>query len=268
MATAFEAVLVGGDGEHLAAVASAVEEEVRRLESLLSRFDPASDITRLNRAPAGRHVRLDPEVWALFAACETHRVATGGYFDVTAGGPVRRGQRLGLDSATSTVWRTYPEVRVDLGGVGKGYALDRAAALLRQFHITAAVLNAGTSSVLALGGPWPVGVRDPGGDADAPPIGRIKLADCGFSCSAARHPGQATSDIVNPLTRRPLAGRAACVVVAPDATAAEVFSTALLAMGRGPAARYLEGKRPPGVRAAWVEPDPGPARLDWLTEPP
>lgn len=263
MGTVFEAFLAGGDLAHLEAVAATVEDEVRRLEAVLSAFDPASEVYRLNREAVARAVRVSVELWELLAACEQYRERTDGMFDITAGSDPGTGllpTRLTLDRADRTVRYASPGVRVDLGGIGKGYALDRAGELLRRFAVENALLHGGTSSVLAVGShPRPVDVRNPAADG-VTPLGRVELAGRGLSCSAARHPGQEVSDIRDPTTCRPVAGNSACVVLAPTATGAEVLSTALLGMGRTRAITYLDRTSWPNARIAWVT----ESRLEWL----
>jgi thiamine biosynthesis lipoprotein len=262
MGTAFELFLVGEDAEHLEAVSAAVEDEVRRLESALSVFDPAGEGYRVNRTAAERPVRVDVELWELLALCEQYRARTDGAFDITACSEVaalRVPDRLIFDPDNRTVRFATAGVRIDFGGIAKGYALDRAGALLQHFGITNALLNGGTSSLLACGdSPWPVDVRDPAAQ-DRPPVGRVMLVNQAFSCSAVRHPGQAVSDVRDPATGTPLAGRAACVVLAPSATTAEALSTALLGMGRERAIAYLERNPWPDARAAWV----ADGHLEW-----
>jgi thiamine biosynthesis lipoprotein len=259
MGTRFELFLTGQghDREHLEAVAGDVLEEIGRLDCLLSRFDPRSEIARINREAAGRLIRVDREVFGLLEKCEEARRLTAGYFDVTAS---HKGEARALHLATEscTVRFSGPDVFIDLGGIGKGYALDRAREIMLRFGVTCGLLHGGTSSVLAIGTPhgtdgWPVAVRDPlmlMGE----PVAQLKLADRGLSCSAVRHPGQHQSDVVNPLTGDPLNGDAVCVVLAANATDAEILSTALLAMGREQAVDYLAEWPDTGVEAGWYEP--------------
>ena len=269
MGTFFEAFLIGDDGEHLEAVAAAVLDEVSRLDRLLSRFDQAAEVARVNREAGRRPVRVDADLWDILCRCEEHRRATHGFFDVTAAPAGRGGDALLLDAERRTVRLARPGAFIDLGGFAKGYALDRAAEILRRFGVRSALLNGGTSSLLAVGrGPdgaaWPVAVRDPSGGDDAAPVARLLLADKGFSCSAALRPGQAVSDVIAP-DGGPLTGQAACVVVAPTAADAEALSTACLVMGKDRARRYVEGRAGPGVSVGWIDPADGP-RLDWLKE--
>lgn len=245
MNTRFDVFLYGDDEQHLEAVAVAVLEEILRLDGTLSRFDPRSEIARVNREAGKAAVRVDRELFALLETCEQARQATNGFFDVTQGGG------LELDENACTVRLAGSDARIDLGGIGKGYALDRGREILRRFHVTNALLQGGTSSVLAVGDEaWPIDLRHPI-NPDAI-VGRIELANRGLSCSAARHNDRQASDVVNPLTGAPLVGDDACVVLAENATEAEIFSTALLAMGREAAELYL-AKR--DLTVGWIDAD-------------
>ena len=251
MGTRFEVFLQGEDQEHLEAVAVAVCEEIQRLDAALSRFDPRSEIARINREAAKKPVRVDRELFALLETCEQARQQTNGYFDVTRGG-------WELDAANNAVRLTSAETQIDLGGVGKGYALDRGREILRQFRIADALLQGGTSSVLAVGDEaWPIDLRHPA----RPDIiaARIELTNRGLSCSAARHAEQEVSDVVNPLTGAPLVGDAACVVLAASAVEAEIYSTALLAMGKETAKQYLENSE---LIVGWID-----SKFSWLKKP-
>src|SRR5207244_537741 len=115
MGTFFETFLAGEDRDHLEAVADAVLDEVCRLERLLSRFDPAAEVVRINREAAMRPVRVDADVWDVLCRCEEHRRATCGFFDVTAGRG-GDGEALVLDRERRTVWIVRPGAFIDLGG--------------------------------------------------------------------------------------------------------------------------------------------------------
>ena len=266
MGTFFEVFLAGDDDEHLLAVAAAVLDEVSRLERLLSRFDPAAEIVRINREAGRRPVRVDTELWDILCLCEHWRRATDGHFDATGGGLV-------LDEARRTIRLDRPGAFLDLGGFAKGYALDQAAAILRRFGVASGLVNGGTSSVLAVGRhpdgwAWPVAIRDPFGDEGAAPVARLSLADQGFSCSATLAPGQTASDLIAPHDGRPLTAQAACIVIAPTALEAEVLSTALLVMGNERAAEYLGRNARPGLSVGWIDAAGGEVRWEWLREAP
>lgn len=250
MGTRFELFLYGDDAEHLEAVAVAICDELLRLDGALTRFDPRSEISRINREAGpqanGKSVRVDREIFALLKRCEQGRQQTDGYFDVTA---VLGGQGMELDAERCTVRFTHPDAAIDLGAIGKGYALDCGRGMLVRFGVDNALLNGGTSSVLAIGGAFAVDIRHP--LAPELIVQRFELTNRALSCSAVRHPAQQQSDVVNPLTGAPLDGDAACVVLAASAVDAEIYSTALLAMGRERADWYLEKKACAGLQVAW-----------------
>ncbi len=249
MGTLFEAVLVGEDAEHLQAVADAMWEEVGRIERRLSRFDPGSEISRINREAARGPVRVDVETFELLRACEEQRVATGGFFDVTAGSGVGAGGgRLILNEGDRSVQFARDGVRIDLGGIGKGYALEQLKPLLREFGVDVALVHGGTSSVLARGagaggGGWRVGVRDPFDAEGLKEVTHLMLDGRSLSCSAARDGSGGRSDIVDPGTGAAILKQGGCVVVADDGVEAEALSTACLAMGKKRRGRTVRGWR-------------------------
>jgi FAD:protein FMN transferase len=236
MGTRFDVTLRGADEQHLEALAVAVCEEIQRLDAVLSRFNPSSEIARINREATSKAVRVDRA-----------RQATDGYFDVTA---ASGSNGYELEAKRCTVQFTRPDAMIDLGAIGKGFALDCAREILTRFGVDSVLLNGGTSSVLAIGGPFAVDVRHP--LMPEVIVQRLELTNRALSCSAVRHPTQAQSDITNPLTGMPLTGDAACVVLAASATEAEIVSTALLAMGREIADRFLEKMTYADLQVEWV----------------
>ncbi|MDX2040832.1 MAG: FAD:protein FMN transferase [Acidobacteriota bacterium] len=257
MNTRFDVFLRGSkadyDEQHLEAVAVAVLEEIARLDGVLSRFDPRSEIARVNRQAAKQFVRVDRELFALLETCEQARQLTDGYFDVTRGGGWE------LDAASCSV-RLATESQIDLGGIGKGFALDRGREILWRFNVESGLLQGGTSSVLAVGQEvWPIDLRHP--LTPELVIGQIELANCSLSCSAVRRSEQKTSDIVNPLTGEAIFGKACCFVLAADATTAEIYSTALLAMGLERASKFLAMLTDGEEQIGWFEDD-----FLWLKE--
>lgn len=288
MGSLFTVRLVGDDEEHLAAVAEAALDEIARVERLLSWRDPRSQCARIVREAAHGDVLVDREMFDLLARCEAARTLTSGAFNVAyrAGTATAiDGDLLQLDPHRRTARLADGDVRLDFGAVGKGYALDVAAAEIRRYGVRDALLDGGASSIVALGrnldgAPWFVAIRDPGAGTNNPetPVGpsaTIPLFDEGLSSSATfdsddvSHP----SDLVDRRTGRPLSEPAAVTVVAASAATAEILSTALLAMGKRAAREYI-GTSPArlvaeATRVAWITPgDPataGPSpTLDWL----
>jgi thiamine biosynthesis lipoprotein len=278
MGTCFEAVLVGeadDDAARLSAIARTLWDEVARVERVLSRFDSASEVVRLNREAGRRPVRASVELIDVLLACEHYRAATGGYFDVALGA-ARPAGAIEINRDLRTVRFAHPDVQLDFGAYGKGHALDRLRSILAEHGITRALLHGGTSSVLAVGTrpdgrPWPVGLRDAYcGDAakrSGIAFEQLQLADCALSCSAvfgedATSP--AGSDLVDPTTGFPLARQAACVVLADSAAEAEVWSTACLAMGRDRAAERLRARAGVRPRVGWITRTDDATGVDWL----
>lgn len=244
MNTWFEIILLGEDEENLQAAGEAALDEIERIEKLLSRFDPSSDVSRINREASHAPVLIDFELAEILKTCLVANQETKGFFEIAAASEVEFRFESRLISFRN------PSVRLDFGAFGKGYALDCAAICLRDFSVKNALLHGGTSSILAIGGgannePWRVSLR--GGDRE------IQLCDNALSTSAT---GQGDSDIVNPLTHQPIQHRATCSVISATAAQAEIFSTALLCMGKEPAASFLEERMLP-LEMFWTE-DAGP----------
>lgn len=250
MGTLFEVLLRGEDAEHLTAVADAVLDEIQRIERLLSRFDPRSEISRINHLAGREPVLLDHELAALLQTCFEAQQWTGGAFDVTASS--QRGACGGaaahivFDPASRLIEFSDPTIQLDLGGIGKGFALDRAAELLDEYRIEHALLHGGTSSVLARGTnsegqPWRIAL--PKGDRLW-----LELHDEALSCSAINE----QVDIIHPATGQPLAGTSAVAVVAPTATEAEIVSTALLCLDQAQAEAFIQTWCDSNRSAMWL----------------
>ena len=269
MATLFDAIVHGNDEEHLDAVASALFEEVDRVERLLSRFDRSNEVARINREAFNRAVKVDVELFALLERCEHYTRLTRGHFDIAlpSGATMRE---VKLDESARTIRFTSERVKLDLGGIGKGYALDRCEAILRQFQVKSALIHGGTSSVLALGSGaeglgWPVGIRDAWGQSAESEAGLLRLTDHHLSSSAALDAKHAMESNIIAAPASPLREQAACAVIASTGEAAEVYSTALLAMGRAAANDFVS--RQSDLRVLWLERVDERTQMNWLTEP-
>ncbi len=237
MACTFELFLVASDARYAAHAARAATDEIDRLERELSRFIPTSDIAHINRAAPGEFVPVSIEtVECLTLASQVH-AATGGAFDIAYRSPARRipahatgPPLLTLDPTRHAVAPRCPGVELDLGGLAKGYALDRAAAVLREWHIAAALLHSGQSTALAFGRPadgtpWRVGLR-------APDAADRTLATVELHAAAVAGSGQALHGlhVRDPRTGAPVAAGRAAWSLAPTAALADALSTAFLVL--------------------------------------
>jgi thiamine biosynthesis lipoprotein len=252
MACRCEAIVAAQSVAAATHAAEAALDEIARVDALLSRFDPASEIARINRDATGGPVTVDREVFALLSRCVDAHRHTAGAFDITTGAPAP-GAVSRLLSVNRTVRFGDDGIQLDLGGCGKGYALDCAAGLLRSVGVTNACLQVGTSSVVGLGSApdgngWPIALVDPR-DRNVE-VSQIRLMDQALSTSAVND----TVDIRDPRTGRPVMGPQSCTAVARSAFSAEIWSTAGLILGRD------------GLRELH---DPGPEpweEVSWLAE--
>lgn len=280
MGTVLELTLLGPDAAALEAERARVYAEVERLEALLSQWRPESDVGRLNAGAGGPALELHPEVAALLRrAVELHFDSLGS-FDVTVGPLValwtdaaERNELPTPEAIDAARALTGPErlrfeagdqvalapgSHVDLGGVAKGYALDRVRAQLGP-AVEAALLNFGQSSVWAIGHPaglegWRLLVRDPAGDY----AGMLTLRDQALSTSGSlgqwsEIEGRRYGHVLDPRSGRPLERRREALVVAADATLAEALSKAVLVLGEGEGMLLVEST--PGAEALLLDAD-------------
>jgi thiamine biosynthesis lipoprotein len=237
MRTRFELVLVGDDETFLRAAGEEALREIAELERLLSRFRADSDIGRINRLAASQPVRVDARTFRLLQQALLLFHATEGAFDITLGTWRRTGKAKSvadailLDEATMTVRLADESVQLDLGGIGKGYALERAAQILHDAGVESAFLHGGTSSVSAFGSnangkTWKVAIPHP---ADNQILATVTLDDCGLSVSEST-PAEGRKT-VDPQTGEVVQKNLLAAVVLPSPTDAEVWSTTLLVLG-------------------------------------
>jgi len=297
MGSVFEVLIAGEEPEYARQAASAALEELTRLERELSRFEPASDVAAVNALGAGESVRVGLATFECLKAAAQTSDETAGAFDVAIGAlaacwcgqdgrtPAPSDDELADARARSgmdLVVLNEPEhavglkvagVQVDLGGIGKGYAVDQMTAILRDWSIEAALIHGGLSSVLAIGSPpgregWSVALRDPEGRGAS--LGTVCLCDQSLSGSSLRSrsgcyggvgsasvPGRAP--ILDPRRGRPATGNLAAWAMAGSATLTDCLSTAFVVMSAVEVAEY--GGRHPEVSGMLMPLDGGGPRL-------
>jgi thiamine biosynthesis lipoprotein len=160
MATEFEIFCVHADREYAQQAAWAAFDLLDRLEKELSRFIENSDISRINSLAAGESVRVSRWTMECLQIARLAHAETHGAFDISLGTGLDR-----LRLSDFIVRATANGVRLDLGGIGKGYAVDRMAEVLREWDIHGALIHGGHSSVLAMDAPpgfdgWPLTMDD------------------------------------------------------------------------------------------------------------
>ena len=284
-------------GPEAGAAAEAALDEVARLERILSDYDPQSELSRLSAAaPTTGPVPLSADLAAVLERAVALRDTTAGAFDPTVG-PLttlwRQARRSGrmprpdrLEAARAAVGPatlslegepigavlTRPGMRLDLGGIGMGYAIDRALALLAGRGIATALVDAsgdvaGSSPPPGSDG-WrvtvaPLDPREPANKADAVLLSHAAVTTSGDAFQAVEIDGQRYSHIVDPRTGLGVAGPAAVTVIAPDCTTADALATAasvlgpvvgveLIARMEGCAARFVWEER--GIRRLSLTP--------------
>jgi thiamine biosynthesis lipoprotein len=240
MATVFEVIIIHKDAHYAEQASWATFGELDKIEQQLSRFIENSDISRINNLTDNQPLQLGLEAFECLQLCVALGDLTGGAFDITVGALkdsqfnknkiMQTGLHLiKLDEEEHTIQPSTSGVQIDLGGIGKGYAIDQMAKLLGDWSIDTALINGGCSSVLALGRPhntegWHLTLSNP--------INRKQtLADLYLQDRAVSGSGLLKgAHIIDPATTQPVKGKRAAWACAPDAATADALSTAFMVM--------------------------------------
>lgn len=241
MATTFEVLVCHPKPVYARQAANEAFALLDRLEQHLSRFVENSDVSRVNASKAGDPVLVGPETFECLRQARAAWDLTGGAFDVTVGTwtrlvegrtPVHATGGMDLvllDESTLTVTRPSEDMQLDLGGIGKGFALDQMARTLEQWGIRTALLHGGASTVLALDAPpgtkgWPVTASCPFEPTKV--LAHVELRHAASSGSAQierRH-------ILDPRTGGPATGAVTAWSCAASGALADALSTAFMVL--------------------------------------
>ncbi len=277
MGTVLEATVYAPDRGAAEALLEIAFTEAARLDAMMTTYNDRSALMRLNRAAGEGAQRVPPELAELLAMSVRYSQITRGTFDVSVGpllslwrsagaSPVSAAAfarahtlvgsdkiRVGVDSMVELA---RAGMAVDLGGIAKGYALDRIGGLLSRRGVKRAYLSFGQSSIRAFGAPpdalgWRIALREPAGGF----AGTIALRDRALSVSSSFGGARdaPVAHIVDPRSGRPLERDLEACVLAQSAAEAEAFSKALLILGEREGIALIE--RQPGAAAILLDSD-------------
>lgn len=233
MATYFEVTIAGQERDYARQAAEAAFRELDQLENTLSRYIESSDISRINRLARGESTMIAHDTLECLLLAADVSMVTGRAFD-----PAYASLRppdlapdlppFTLDPASHRLTSQADRLHLDLGAVGKGFALDRMAETLRDWEIASGCLNAGGSSVLALsespsadGRGWDVGLGEGRGYRKLPLLA-ASLSGSGTAVKGAH--------LIDPRTGQPALRISRVWALAPDAAHADALSTAFFVM--------------------------------------
>lgn len=245
-------------------------QEMKRIQSLMSVHDEGSQLSQLNRSANQGWVTSDPDIFQLIERSLAISKASQGAFDITVGSLLeiwrlarQRGSppsedeihaemryvgysALEVDPQDKRVRFHKKGMSLDLGGIAKGYALDRGKEALLREGVQQALLNAG-GDILLVGGkgavPWEIGIRDPRDQSDL--LGTLELRDRAVVTSGDyervfMHNGERYHHILDPRTGYPSKGCSSVTVVGPQATEADAIATAAFVLGPEKGLAFLE----------------------------
>jgi thiamine biosynthesis lipoprotein len=268
----------------LPAAADAALDEVDRLDRLMSHYKADSPLSAINRDAASQPVRPPPELFDFIAESLRYSRLSQGAFDITVGPLMKawgffRGdgrvpspgqlaaarqlvgaRHVRLDPAAGTVAFDAPGVELDLGGIAKGYAVDRAVSILRARGVTSALVSAGGSTVYGLGAPpgregWEVEVQDPLDVRRSATVVRLRdraVSIAGRSEKWFEVDGVRYAHIMDPRAGGPVQGMLTVAVLSDSGTAGDALDDALFVLG--PAASGALLKAVPGTAALFFIP--------------
>ena len=269
-------------------------DEMGRVDRLLSNHNSESELSVLNREAPRSPVRVSDELFAFVLKCRSLYDATKGAFDPTVGPLVRAwgfftshpGKPSGPEIAAAKAASGFEKVRVnetagtisfaaagmeiDSGGIGKGYAIDRAVQVLKKAGVETALVSAGGSSLYGLGSPpdrpgWRIALKNPS-DPQRPlavvDLCGSSLSTSGVSEKSVQAEGRRYAHIFDPRTGEPVEEMCQVTVVAPQTTDSDAFTKAAFILSRDSVAELFA--RLPGVHALRLEGSCGD-RPAWIT---
>jgi FAD:protein FMN transferase len=281
MGTVFEIAVYDPQPERASAAIDKAFAEIVRLDAMMSNFKPESELSRLNRDGHFRAVKVSPELYEAIEESVKYSKLSDGKFDITVAPlvdmwkaalrgehPVSGPEQEKLRSCVGyqkielippdTVRFHSPCLRLDLGSIGKGYAVDRAVATLRSSGVSKALVDAGQSSIYGMGAPpgksaWEVHLCDPSKRLDPTVMLRDNSVSTSEQTPASLLGNETAGHIIDPANGQPLQTKYALSVVAKTGTASDALSTTLLLVGPEKGKLLMEGMG--DAAAIWVAAD-------------
>ncbi len=281
MGSQFRLVFYASDDSVAVAAAKAVFDHIGQLNEVMSDYLDGSEVNRLSALSGnGYRVRPGNELFAILDSARVLSGRTNGAFDVTIGSVTqvwRRASRLNrfpdrgdirkalkskgfrlleIDRKNRLVKLKKPGMRIDLGGIGKGYAADEGIRILKSMGIMSALVDAGGDLALSAPPPgekgWKISVSS-GTASEADEV--IVISDCGVATSGAtyryiEHEGKKYSHIVDPKTGVGLTREVRSTIIAPTGTRADALATAVSVLGIKKSKRMMKRKFP--EVKAWI----------------
>jgi thiamine biosynthesis lipoprotein len=271
MGCVYMIVVYGHDPTRLREAVAAALDEVDRIDLLMSHYKNDSELSRVNREAAKAPVKVDPELFDFIAECLRYSRESEGAFDITVGplmkawgffrgegrmpseaelGRARNSvgyQHVTLNQKDGTIFFDKAGVELDMGGIAKGYAVDRAVAVLKRCGVTSALLSAGGSTIYAMGAPpgkpaWEIEVQDP---VERNKIAtKVRLKDRALSVSGSHEKffeinGARYSHVMDPRTGWPVQGVLSVAVITGDGMSGDALDNVFYVLGAEHARAWL-----------------------------
>jgi len=200
-----------------------IYSEIARISSIVNRFDPESELSHLNKEGSKQFVKVSKDLFCLIEYAIASFTRTNGSFDITiqSENNYTEGVKgIELIGKYSSIRYLHPDIKIDLGGIAKGYILDKAVDLLTKFGVNCFLLNFGNSSIAAFGNQpngdgWKVALNE-GGNTHW--LHNEFLTVSGNSTSERKH-------IIDPHTHRFVEGKKESAVTTTSGVEGEVLST-------------------------------------------
>ena len=280
MGTVFEIAAYAESRETASTAIDEAFEVIVRMDDLMSNYKPESALSRLNRSAHFQTQQVPPDLYRAIQQAVNFSKLSGGKFDITVAplinlwkaalagdsmpSPAQR-QQAGECVGYEKIELTPPDqvtfrsscMQIDLGAIGKGYAVDRAGELLRACGIRNALINSGGSTILAMGSPpgqpgWLVHLSDPSRKIDPYVMLKDQSVSTSEQTAVSLLGPESAGHIIDPTTGKPAASPFSVSVITSFETPSDGLSTTLLLLGPKAGKPVVEGMNK--VSAIWVSP--------------